>query len=300
MTTETAVAQRGAHLPATDWSQPNSLAEANQLAEALAASPFVPATYRGKPGDIVACMFVAAQIQMPLPSVLTGYAVINGKPSAYGDLMLGLARRSPEFQDIDETIEGQGVHRVAQCVVKRKGQTPTVRRFSVEDAKQAGLWGKRGPWQEYPQRMLQMRARSWALRDAFADALCGLIGAEEAMDLREEPQEVTAEVKRESTVSDAISKVAEKFGGTTEPDEVEVDPAADCRAEMVAEVKAAFGKWSDAADLIEEAIGRNPGKDDPPTLAECQAIRQAVAEHLALMTGNDLPADADDLLEGSE
>lgn len=296
MATETAITQRGAHLPAQNWSQPQSLREAQALAEILSKSPFIPAAYKGKPGDIVACMFVAQQLDMPLPSVLTGYAVINGKPSAYGDLLLALARRSPEFRDIEETMEGRADGRVAQCVVKRRGQTPCVRRFSVEDAKHAGLWNKTGPWQQYPQRMLQMRARSWALRDSFADALCGLIGAEEAMDMPAEPSPSVVEVKRTTNVHEAIAQVAEKFGAKV--DEVEVDPAAECREDMKSEVLAAFGKWSDARELVEEAIGRWPGKSDPPTLDECQRIRAAVAEHVAMTQSDDLPAGHDDLLEG--
>jgi hypothetical protein len=50
------------------------------------------------------------------------------------------------------------------------------------DAKRAGLWTKAGPWQTYPRRMLQMRARSFALRDAFPDVLKGLISVKEALD----------------------------------------------------------------------------------------------------------------------
>jgi hypothetical protein len=52
----------------------------------------------------------------------------------------------------------------------------------VADAKKAGLWGKAGPWQQYPGRMMALRARGFALRNAFADALRGLITAEEAQD----------------------------------------------------------------------------------------------------------------------
>jgi hypothetical protein len=55
-------------------------------------------------------------------------------------------------------------------------------KFTVADAKKAGLWGKTGPWTQYPKRMLQMRARGFALRDAFPDVLKGLVTAEEAQD----------------------------------------------------------------------------------------------------------------------
>jgi hypothetical protein len=64
----------------------------------------------------------------------------------------------------------------------------------VAEAKKAGLWGKQGPWTQYPRRMLQMRARGFALRDAFPDVLRGLVTAEEAADythVEPEPVRVT-------------------------------------------------------------------------------------------------------------
>jgi hypothetical protein len=77
---------------------------------------------------------------------------------------------------------------VAVCEAKRRGYpAPTVVRFSVADAKKAGLWGKSGPWSQYSSRMLTLRARGFALRNAFADALRGLITAEEAQDYQHEP-----------------------------------------------------------------------------------------------------------------
>ena len=54
-------------------------------------------------------------------------------------------------------------------------------------AKKASLWTKPGPWQQYPDRMLQMRARGFALRDTFADVLRGLISREEAEDMPSPP-----------------------------------------------------------------------------------------------------------------
>jgi hypothetical protein len=56
---------------------------------------------------------------------------------------------------------------------------PLARTFSVADAIRAGLWRKPGPWCDYPRRMLQMRARAFALRDAFPDVLGGLYLREE-------------------------------------------------------------------------------------------------------------------------
>lgn len=82
---------------------------------------------------------------------------------------------------IDEWMEGEKPETwVAVCnVMRRNDPIPTERRFSVEDAKRAKLWGKAGPWSDYPKRMLQMRARAFALRDAFPDVLGGLYLTEE-------------------------------------------------------------------------------------------------------------------------
>jgi len=84
---------------------------------------------------------------------------------------------------VAEQVEGDGDAMVATCEAKRRGYPKsTVVRFSVADAKKAGLWGKTGPWTQYPKRMLQLRARGFALRDAFPDVLKGLVTAEEAQD----------------------------------------------------------------------------------------------------------------------
>ncbi|WP_460452623.1 recombinase family protein, partial [Alsobacter sp. SYSU BS001988] len=68
----------------------------------------------------------------------------------------------------------------AVCQVRRKGERSwLVRSFDTADAIRARVWGKAGPWSEYPKRMLQMRARAFALRDGFPDVLGGLYLREE-------------------------------------------------------------------------------------------------------------------------
>jgi hypothetical protein len=102
----------------------------------------------------------------------------------WGDALPGLCKASPVYHEIIETWEHEQDLDLltAVCVAKRHGSTPVTARFSVMDAERAGLWTKAGPWQTYPRRMLQMRARSFALRDAFPDVLKGLISVEEALD----------------------------------------------------------------------------------------------------------------------
>jgi len=64
-------------------------------------------------------------------------------------------------------------------------------RTSVGDAKLASLWGKQGPWSQYPKRMLKFRARGFWLRDNFGDILKGMRTVEELRDVPPEPRNVT-------------------------------------------------------------------------------------------------------------
>lgn len=51
-------------------------------------------------------------------------------------------------------------------------------------AKTAKLWGKEGPWTNYPYRQMAWRAFWWAARDAAADVLKGIWGVEELVDYK--------------------------------------------------------------------------------------------------------------------
>jgi hypothetical protein len=184
------------------------MGEAMQFSEMLASSSMVPKAYQGKPNDVLVCVQWGYEMGLAPMQALQNIAVINGKPSVYGDAMMALVQSSPVCEDIEEYFEGEGTtNPVAVCVAKRKGRKPVVTKFSVEDAKRAGLWGKGGPWTAYPKRMLQMRARGFALRDAFPDVLKGMITAEEAQDYPDEAKPLP--VAKPANPLDLVAKPVE-------------------------------------------------------------------------------------------
>lgn len=161
----------------------NSLTEAMQFAQLVASSQFAPASMRGKPEDCLLAMQFGAELGLRPMQALQNVAVINGKPSIFGDAALALVKMSPDFESIQEFIEcSNPQNKAAVCIVKRKGEPEHRAIFSTLDAEKAGLLGKPGPWRQYTDRMLQMRARGFALRDVFPHVLKGLIFTEEAQD----------------------------------------------------------------------------------------------------------------------
>ena len=177
---------------------PANLDEAIHLSGMLSQSSIVPSSYKGKSEDILVAIIMGSELGFSPIASLQNIATINGKPSIYGDAMLALVKNSPLCEDVIETLikadkqEDSG----AVCTVKRKGMEPVVVTFTVGDAIRAGLWKKAGPWTMYPKRMLQMRARSFALRDAFPDVLRGLVATEEIEDYQEIVKDVIKSKKK--------------------------------------------------------------------------------------------------------
>lgn len=157
-----------------------TLEDAYKISEIIAKSSFCPKQFMGKPGDVLVAIQMGAEVGLKPMQALQNIAVINGRPSLWGDAMLAVCRQSSQFEYIteryNESLESY------TCTIKRRNEPEFVQPFSKADAIKAKLWGKEGPWTQYPKRMLQMRARGFALRDAFPDLLRGMITVEEARD----------------------------------------------------------------------------------------------------------------------
>jgi len=170
--------------------------DAFRFATMVAKSEFAPKDFRGKPESCLLAIQHGSEIGLSPMQSLQNIACINGRPAIWGDAALALCLASPVCDGIHETIDGDGDNMTAVCQTSRKGKDANVvARFSVSDAKKAGLWGKSGPWTQYPKRMLQLRARGFALRDAFPDVLKGLVTAEEAQDYPTQPAPVVVRPK---------------------------------------------------------------------------------------------------------
>lgn len=158
---------------------PTSIEEVFRVATAVHKSGLAPRDM-GTAEKLTVAIMHGLEIGLPPMQAIQRIAVVNGRPTIWGDAIPALLL-SKGFKLV-ERIEGTGDDRVAWCVVHRPDGDRVPRSFSVADAKTAGLWAKVGPWKQYPERMLQMRARGFAARDGAADVLMGLYLREEIED----------------------------------------------------------------------------------------------------------------------
>ena len=200
----------------------STMSDALAFAEMVSKTEFAPKDFKGKPEACLLAIQHGAEIGLSPMQSLQSIAVVNGRPTIYGDAALAVCLASPVCEWVTESVDGDGATMVATCSAQRRGYPkPITSTFSVADAKAAGLWGKSGPWTQYPKRMLAMRARGFALRNAFADVLRGLVTAEEAGDYQIDTvaidrKNVTAKVVEvasvprleEQPVSDVYAKAA--------------------------------------------------------------------------------------------
>lgn len=167
-----------------------TLDELWRFSKIVLVSGLAPASFKSVESVAIATQ-MGLELGMTPTMALQNIAVINGRPSVWGDMGLALVESSGLLEDFDEWYEAQGKRFdrlplnpsddvAAFCMSKRKGRSnPSIRSFTVGDAKLAELWGKAGPWRTYPGRMLRYRARWFNLRDNFAQVLRGVKGAEE-------------------------------------------------------------------------------------------------------------------------
>lgn len=191
---------------------PDDIESAYRVAQSLADSQFIPTAFRGKMPDVFAAIVMGMEIGLPPMRALQSIAVVNGRPSVWGDTQLALVRSSGELESFSEYYEGTEYNDdfKAVCRLRRKGEAEdTIEAFSVADAKKATLWGKTGPWTTNPKRMLRYRCRAFALRDKFPDVLLGITHT------REELEDI-APIK-DVTPSDAAQEVQKMFQTSEQP-----------------------------------------------------------------------------------
>lgn len=159
-----------------------NLAEMFRFAQLVHESSIAPKGM-DSPQKIAVCLQYGAEFGLAPMASLRAVKVINGIPSFSGDAALALVQASGKLADVQKEEFGEGDDYGFRVTTLRVGSArPLATTFTIKDATRAGLWGKSGPWSQYPKRMLYYRALGFNLRDNFADVLAGAVIAEEAED----------------------------------------------------------------------------------------------------------------------
>lgn len=199
-----------------------STTEILEMADIYFKSGLAPSHFKSKEALFIAFKWAIALGIDPFLGIRDIF-VIDNIPSVRTEAAIAMVEASGFCENIEQYFEGNPFDDTytAVCKVKRKGRKEHISKFSVSDAKNARLWGKKTnsgkntSWVEYPHRMLMYRAVGFAIRDIFPDVLRGATLKEEVSDFREfeevkeiknEKGEITIEVTKKPENKTSVDK----------------------------------------------------------------------------------------------
>lgn len=147
-------------------------------AKIVAQSSLIPAEYRGKPADIVWAMDIGDALGVPYTQVMQSMVVARGKMTMSADLMGAVVRRAGHKLRLRE--DGDSV--TATLIRADDADYEFTVTWDKAKAQAAGLWGSRGPWQQYPRQMLRARAITEVCRQGASDAFAGAVYTPEELE----------------------------------------------------------------------------------------------------------------------
>ena len=238
-----------------------------QHAQAVAQSSLIPDGYRNQPANILWAMDLADALNIPFPQVMQTMVVMRGRMTMSADLMAAVVRRAGHKLRIRE----QGMSVTAGLVRQDDPDYEFTATWDEAKARQAGLWGQRGPWTQYPAQMLRSRAITEVCRQGASDALAGTIYSLDEL----EPAEASPNAADAEAAAAATLHASAAAGASAQADPTP-DKARDrSRALLANHVKQHGGTPADVWQAAQD-MGADP--DDPDSVAACLAALLAAQE----------------------
>lgn len=223
---------------------PTTFQQAEAFAQAVARSTFVPDAFRGKPGDVLACIITGHELGLGPMQALRSIHVVKGKPILSADLMVALVKRSSAcryFRVVESTPER------AVYETQREGDPePTRLAWTMQDAKRAKLTGN-GNWQKHPAAMLRARCSSALARAVYPDMVAGVYEEDEGTEIGDVASPAGRQPSRAPERGPTEFPGASLYGGS-EPDAGGEPVVED--AEVVEEVERGSGIREPAAPIV--------------------------------------------------
>ena len=190
------------------WAE--ALGSAHQLGTALSGTTFVPAVFRGKPDECSAAILMGDELGLTPMQSLQAIYVVSGKVGLYSRAMAAIVMAAGHEVWTESKTDAE----VIVCG-RRKGSTHVItERWTTARAQRAGYLSNK-KYVSDPQSMLLARATSDVCRQIAPDALSGVTGTVEELELGDEP---TVTVTRIQPTAAAPKRVQRK-----QPDPVVVE-----------------------------------------------------------------------------
>lgn len=193
--------------PANDlmlWAE--SAVAANNIAQSLARTSFVPKAFQGKPDEVTAAILTGQEMGLSPMAALRSMHVIQGTAGLDAIALRGLVQSHGHEIWTEESTDVRAI-----VCGRRKGSDKVERVvWTIERAQKAGYVSKNANYKTVPQDMLLARATASVARLIDADGLLGMPYARE--ELEDEAGAVAVQAPKR------VSRRKPQPIGTPEPD----------------------------------------------------------------------------------
>lgn len=258
MSNELALRTNGAEPAALETTAPTnelmvwaeSAVAANNIAQSLARTSFVPKAFQGKPDEVTAAILAGQEMGLSPMAALRSMHVIQGVAALSAISLRGLVQSKGHEIWTEEITASRAI-----VCGRRKGSDQVERVvWSMDRAQKAGFVSKNPNYKSQPQNMLLARATAECARLIAADALMGMpYSSEELTD----EQDGTATTK----VSRKVSRKKTEPVATPEPELTEPEADGDPETDDDKAANAAVGP--DTVDGDPWATSPAPSSDEP-------------------------------------
>lgn len=148
------------------------------IAKEIAATKFVPESYRNQPESVVAAILTGRELGIGPMQSLRDIHMVDGRPAFAAQLMLARMRSGGIV-----LLETESTDERAWIRAQRPGGEIGEFEFTIAEAETAGLLSKKGQsWTHYRKDMLWARAVSRMARRFGSDMLGGLVYSKEELE----------------------------------------------------------------------------------------------------------------------
>lgn len=299
--------------PSSIFDNLDRLNQYEKMAEALAASSFIPEAFQKKPAECLIALEYAANLGMRPLMVMQNLHVVKGKPSWDGKFIGSVIKACGRFKNMryvtgqDGVIEkawvqgafdnaGRNVENVPNltCYVSvldaQTGDEIKGTLVSIRMAVNEGWYGNKGSkWPNMPEQMLQYRAASFFGRIHVQDILLGMHTNDEVADMQPSyPDSGTGAVEIMPGVESGTGRTRQRRQGAAAPAPVVNIPTA--------EVPGYETMYPEVLESEEEKAGREAATNAVPfmtpvaTPAPAPVVQPAPAVEVPVQAAPVAPA----------
>lgn len=156
------------------------------MAEKIAKSDIIPASFKGKPENCLVALEMSNRMKMPVMQIFQNLYVIQGRPCWSSSFIIACINRCGKYTDLQFTYNAEQKYCFAWAISRETGERIEGPKVSMKMAEAEGWLTKNGSkWKTMPDLMLRYRAAAFFGRVNCPEIINGMLTDDEAKEIRE-------------------------------------------------------------------------------------------------------------------